>query len=55
MPDHTQTVEMARLLTLQCRVHHQQGQFEEAIEAGEKALAIVEETAQLSRNCAGAQ
>jgi class 3 adenylate cyclase/predicted ATPase len=44
-PDHTQTVEMARLLTLQCRVHHQQGQFEEAIEAGEKALAIVEETA----------
>jgi tetratricopeptide (TPR) repeat protein len=26
-------------------VHHQQGQFEEAIEAGERALAIVEETA----------
>ena len=44
-PDHTQTVEMARLLTLQCRVHHQQGQFEEAIEAGESALAIVEDTA----------
>jgi class 3 adenylate cyclase/predicted ATPase len=44
-PDHTQTVEMARLLTLQCRVHHQQGQFEEAIEAGEKALTIVKDTA----------
>ncbi len=45
VPDQPQTVEMARLLTLQCRVHHQQGQFEEAIEAGEKALAIVENTA----------
>jgi class 3 adenylate cyclase/predicted ATPase len=44
-PDLTQTVEMARLLTLQCRVHHQQGQFEEAIETGERALAIIEDTA----------
>jgi predicted ATPase len=44
-PDHSETVEMARLLTLQCRVHHQQGQFEEAIEGGEQALAIVEDTA----------
>ncbi len=45
IPANMQTVEMARLLTLQCRIHHQQGQFEEAIETGEKALAIVEETA----------
>jgi predicted ATPase len=44
-PDHTQTVELARLLTLHCRVHHQQGQFEEAIEVGQQALAIVEDTA----------
>jgi predicted ATPase len=44
-PDYETTVEMARLLTLQCRVHHQQGQFEEAIASGEKALAIVAETA----------
>ena len=44
-PDHSQTVEMARLLTLQCRVHHHQGQFAEAIEAGEKALTIIEDTA----------
>ncbi len=43
-PDLEQTVEMARLLTLQCRVHHQQGQFEPAIEAGEKALVIVKDT-----------
>jgi tetratricopeptide (TPR) repeat protein len=32
-------------LTLQCRVSHQQGQFEQAIEVGEQALAIVEDTA----------
>ncbi len=44
-PDYPQTVEMARLLTLQCRIHHQQGQFEEAIEVGEKALTIIVETA----------
>jgi class 3 adenylate cyclase/predicted ATPase len=44
-PDHILTVEMARLLTLQCRVYHQQGQFEEAIKVGEQALAIVEDTA----------
>ncbi len=43
--DRARTVETARLLTLQCRVHHQQGHFEEAIEAGEQALAIVEDTA----------
>ena len=43
-PDHTRTVEMARLLTLECRVHHQQGQFENAIEDGERALVIVEDT-----------
>jgi tetratricopeptide (TPR) repeat protein len=43
-PDRAQSVELARLLTLQCRVHHQQGQFEEAIEAGERALAVVEDT-----------
>ena len=40
-PEVEQTVEMARLLTLQCRVYHQQGQFEPAIEAGEKALQAV--------------
>ncbi len=44
-PDYVQTVELARLLTLQCRVHHQQGQFEEAIEAGEHALGIIQSTA----------
>jgi tetratricopeptide (TPR) repeat protein len=44
-PDHTSTVEMARLLTVQCRVQHRQGQFEEAIAGGEQALAIVENTA----------
>jgi class 3 adenylate cyclase/predicted ATPase len=44
-PDHTQTVELARLLTLQCRVHHQQGQFEEAIAAGERALRLIQGTA----------
>lgn len=43
-PDHTQTVEMARLLTLHCRINHQQGQFEKAIAAGEQALAIVEDS-----------
>ncbi|HTP06709.1 MAG TPA: tetratricopeptide repeat protein [Anaerolineae bacterium] len=43
-PDQVQTVELARLLSLQCRVHRQQSQFEEAIEAGEKALAIVEDS-----------
>src|SRR5512139_2355398 len=44
-PDHSQTVEMARLLTLQCRVHHHQGQFEEALKAGQQALAIIDDTA----------
>ncbi len=43
-PDDADTVEMARLLTLQCRINHQQGQFEKAIEAGEQALAIIEDT-----------
>ena len=43
-PDHTQTVEMARLLTLQCRVHQKQASFESAIEVGSQALAIVENT-----------
>ncbi|CAG0931296.1 adenylate cyclase 10 [Thermoflexales bacterium] len=43
-PAGTQTVETARLLTLQCRIHHQQGQFEQAIVAGEQALAIVDDT-----------
>lgn len=38
------SVERARLLTLECRVHHQQGQFEQAIEDGEHALAIIEDT-----------
>ena len=41
-PDGEQTVEMARLLTLQCRIYHQQGQFDQAIEAGDKALETVE-------------
>jgi class 3 adenylate cyclase/predicted ATPase len=45
MPDQAQTVEMARLLTLRCRIHHQQGRFEDAIDAGEQALAIVEDSA----------
>lgn len=43
--EHGQSVEMARLLTLECRVHHQQGQFEQAIADGEQALAIVEDSA----------
>ena len=43
--DHLDSVERARLLTLECRVHHQQGQFEQAIEDGERALVIVEDTA----------
>ena len=38
------SVERARLLTLECRIHHQQGQFEQAIEDGQRALAIVEDT-----------
>jgi class 3 adenylate cyclase/tetratricopeptide (TPR) repeat protein len=44
-PDHTHSVELVRLLTLQCRVLHQQGQFAQAIEVAEQALAIVEDTA----------
>lgn len=44
MPDHTQTVEMAQLLTLQCRVHRQQSQFEEGIAVGRRALDIVTNT-----------
>ena len=40
-PEFTATVEMAQLLTLECRVHHQQGKFEEAIQDGESALRIL--------------
>jgi class 3 adenylate cyclase/predicted ATPase len=43
-PDHTQTVEMARLLTLQCRIGNKQGKFEEGIRVGQQALAIIEDT-----------
>ena len=43
-PDHTQTVEMVRLLTLQCRVHNKQSRFEQSIESGRQALSIVEHT-----------
>jgi len=43
--EHMGSVERAELLTLECRVHHQQGQFEKAIEDGEQALAIIDDTA----------
>jgi class 3 adenylate cyclase/tetratricopeptide (TPR) repeat protein len=43
-PDYTDTVEMARLLTLRCRVYHQQGQFDQAIEAGKQALEVIEDS-----------
>jgi tetratricopeptide (TPR) repeat protein len=43
-PDHAQAVEMARLLTLQCRVHRQQSRFEEGIAVGHMALDIVSNT-----------
>lgn len=43
-PSQAQTAEMARLLILRCRIHHQQGSFEQAIADGEQALAIVQGT-----------
>ncbi|MBP7688739.1 MAG: tetratricopeptide repeat protein [Thermoflexales bacterium] len=42
--EHVGSVERARLLTLECRVHHQQGQFEKAIEDGEQALTIIDDS-----------
>jgi class 3 adenylate cyclase/predicted ATPase len=42
--DHPQTVEMARLLTLQCRIFNKQSRFEQSIEAGQQALTIIEHT-----------
>ncbi len=38
-------VELARLFTLRCRIYHEQGQFDQAIESGQQALAIIEDTA----------
>ena len=43
-PDYEQTVEMARLLTLRCRVYRQQSQFEMSIAEGERSLSILIET-----------
>ncbi len=43
--DRANSVEMARLLTLKCRINHQRGQFDQAIEDGKQALAIIEDTA----------
>jgi class 3 adenylate cyclase/predicted ATPase len=43
-PDHTQPVELARLLTLQCRIYNKQSKFEEGVQAGQQALAIVADT-----------
>lgn len=42
--EHANSVERARLLTLECRIHHQQGQFEKAVEDGEQALTIIDDT-----------
>ncbi|HZY46068.1 MAG TPA: tetratricopeptide repeat protein, partial [Anaerolineae bacterium] len=44
-PDRADTAEMARLLTLRCRIYHEQGQFDQAIESGQRALSIIEDTA----------
>jgi len=43
-PDDVETVEMARLLTVRCRIYWQQGQFETALAAGMQSLALVEDT-----------
>ncbi len=43
-PDHAQTVEMARLLTLQCRIYNKQSKFEEGVQVGQQALAIIQDT-----------
>lgn len=44
-PDLERTVEMARLLTLRCRIYWREGQFEASIAEGEHSLDILKETA----------
>jgi class 3 adenylate cyclase/predicted ATPase len=43
-PDGAETVEMARLLTVRCRIYWQQGQFETALTDGKQSLALVKDT-----------
>jgi len=43
-PAYEQTVEMARLLTLRCRVYQKQGQFEIAIADGIRSVSILQAT-----------
>ena len=47
-PDCEQTVEMARLLTLRCRIYQKQGQFDAAIADGEHGLSILKPTSNYS-------